>query len=505
MEQMTGKDLYQYLISTGDNFVVTRENAFSGIQSVLNLGILASAIDFDRFPKPSKPEGPKVISRVSICKSVYEREEMMQASAQVTGAYGQFAASLSASYMKEMATTETSTDFLIFWSNALGRVLLSRRPSITESAMESLKSNPEEFVRRYGTHYIAGYVLGAEVVAKLTINASSLEDKSKIDVAVSASYGEMLNASAEFKQSIEEKTSHYSLALVAQAVGTSENMMNISSLEDLQKALARIADDKNLESTATITQVMVASWLSLPDVAENVHEGARELFEQHLSPMELGLYCAQYERLVWMYEYRKQAYDNLDKVLHRQWFVKDKGKRLHLLESLNVELDNVMAQVSNITEKEVAKEGTILQLKEHLDNLEQHLLKPALKLVPIHFSIDIAVSSDYDDYVPNNKQHHEMTINPSLPQNQTKYLLHLDNGHSNCRHFYGDLTIEYVDSGEFPELHFDSRWTRVCGSKGNSTSFILKSSSEGGKGTLEYDNTIRVDISVSVTVEDLNL
>ena len=69
----------------------------------------------------------------------------------------------------------------------------------------------------------------------------------------------------------------------------------------------------------------------------------------------------------------------------------------------------------------------------------------------------------------------------------------LDNGHSNCRHFYGKFYASYQNE----ELSVHQWWNQVCGSQGTTT---LVTFHPGGdtKGSTDFDDTVCTKYSFTV-------
>src|SRR5215216_5359289 len=91
-------DIHQYAIATGKNFSVEKgAGAFRGVQTVVNLGLLASPIEWSTI-KPSDPSSPETRYKVAACTNVYKRDELQRASTEITGSYGAASGSVAASY-----------------------------------------------------------------------------------------------------------------------------------------------------------------------------------------------------------------------------------------------------------------------------------------------------------------------------------------------------------------------------------------------------------------------
>src|ERR1700754_2644516 len=97
------EDIHQYAIATGKNFSVEKgTGAFRGVQTVVNLGLLASPLELASI-KPSAPTSPETRYKVAACTSVYKRDEMQRVSTEITGSYGAASGSVAANYVKNIS------------------------------------------------------------------------------------------------------------------------------------------------------------------------------------------------------------------------------------------------------------------------------------------------------------------------------------------------------------------------------------------------------------------
>jgi hypothetical protein len=60
-----------------------------------------------------------------------------------------------------------------------------------------LDRGPEEFTRRFGTHFMGGYVYGANFYSYISVVSRTSTDREKVKVAINASYNEDMTESAE--------------------------------------------------------------------------------------------------------------------------------------------------------------------------------------------------------------------------------------------------------------------------------------------------------------------
>ena len=130
-------------------------------------------------------------------------------------------------------------------------------------------------------------------------------------------------------------------------------------------------------------------------------------------------------------------------------------------------------------------------------------LKQAEKLTPFTFTFTSRVLNWYNDYADpppygtNNLEatftidpNHEETVESSVAMTSVP---DLDNGHSNCRHFYGKFYASYQNE----VLSVKQWWNRVCGSQGMTAPVLFH---PGGdiQGSTDFDSTVRTKYSFDV-------
>lgn len=505
--EMKGNDAHQFTIPTGDNFAISQGvDAFIGIESILNLGRKASPLD-PRTITLKDPQNPSNNSQVSAVTDSYQQDKMLQADATINGSYGAFSGSLSSKYEREIKVSETSSTYIGFSESTLGTVFLNQDAKLSVEALNTLKSSAKNFVSKYGAYMIYGYKLSASFVGNVSVYAESESEKTKLDVAAEASFGNMFSANANFKAALDTSDAKYSMNAVAVATGTKVDVSSISQPSDIPPILAQINADLSLDS-ANLSTVVLSSWLQLPDVVNNVQKSQIDAFDQLLTPDLLNDYAALYAKINWMDNFLQDAINNLDTLIQRQWVItkKDHDQRLEQLREIRNAVDSKkIDEIDKNTEAQVASEGYILSLKQFVDTKFTDI-NTVLSLVPFTITIQAVVSSSYDAYTPKETYTLTLKIDPNnMPSRTVTASIEIDNHHSNCRHFYGPLSATYTDGTDgdgktavLPQLSVSTRLNRVCGSVGSSN---LVTFTPGGSmtGQLIYDNTIHVDLTVNVT------
>jgi hypothetical protein len=502
------KDIHQYAIATGDRFNFEKgAGAFRGVQTVVNLGILASPLEPGSI-KPTAPDSPLVLSDIAACTSVYNRDELTRISAEVTGSYGGASGSVAATYVKNISISETSSSFVAFFRKSFGRVHLNSDAKLAPEAIHLLQTNAQHFIQRYGKMYVSAYRLSSQFFGEVKIDASSMADKIKVDGAVSASYKSILKANSTFESDLQKSQSKYNMSVSAKAMGTHVPVTGVSSVKDMAEVVKKIEAEADINA-ATITEVTLSSWLHLADFAKHVKNEDVRLFDPRVTPAQLNLFSANYESILWMASFTEDSIRNLDSKLVRQWYVSDKPQREDKLKEAGKFANDKIDQLSRVTEAEVASVDFIKSLSEAIRYFQNDKIIPALKLHPFTFKIEAKVSTSYSDYRVVEMHNRNIRVFPYEKFSVIEDVVDVDNHHSNCRHFYGHQHSKYTDGAQGkegtairPSLSFNTWWNRVCGSAGWSNTETFNSGLNG-KCQLNYNDTVRVDIKWDVVFAQL--
>jgi hypothetical protein len=502
------KDIHQYAIATGDRFNFEKgAGAFRGVQTVVNLGILASPLDPGSI-RPSAPDSPLVLSDIAACTNVYNRDELTRISAEVTGSYGGASGSVAATYVKNISISETSSSFVAFFRKSFGRVHLNADAKLAPEAIHLLQTNAQHFIQRYGKMYVSAYRLSSQFFGEVKINASSMSDKIKIDASVSASYKTILKANSTFESDLQRSQASYNMSVSAKAMGTHVPVTAVSSVKDMAEVVKKIENEADINA-ATITEVTLSSWMHLADFAKHVRNDDVKLFESRVTPAQLGLFSANYESILWMASFTEDSIRNLDSKLVRQWYVTDKPDRESKLHEARKFANEKVDQLSRVTEADVASPDFIRSLGDSIRYFQDNKIMQALKLHPFTFKIEAKVSSDYDSYSPVETHNRTIRVFPYEKFSVIEDIVDVDNHHSNCRHFYGHQHCKYTDGAQGqegtairPVLTFNTWWNRVCGGTGWSNTESFKSGLKG-ECQLDYNNTVRVNIKWEVVFAQL--
>lgn len=497
-------DNYQYSIATGDRFNFPKgADAFKGVQTVLNLGILASPLNPATI-RVGQPDTPNTFSKVAACTSVYKVNEVVKVAADASGSYGAMSGSMAASYSRSISISETSSTYVAFFRKSYGRVHLNSDAQLSDHARHLLKTNAREFIDKYGKLYVSAYRLSKMFFGQVTLNAESMSDKVKMDAAVSASYNDILKVNGSFESDLQRSGSRYNKSVNANSIGTNVPHTGISTVKDLADTVKKVEEEADT-NIAAVSEVTLSSWMSLPDFAMHVKAEDLPLFDPKLSPAQLDLFAAGYEQLQWMGTFSNDCIRNLDAKLVRQWKVTDRAERENKLVDARNFVTEQIDKLSKITEAEVAQPDFIKTLNHAINKTQDEKIIPALKLKPFTFKVDLSVASDYDDYRPIAWYTMTLKVDPNEKISVIEPVIDIDNYHSNCRHFHGHQHVRYTDGGQGkdgsiikPKIEFVTWWDRTCGSTGWSNSLTYTEDLKND-GQLDYNNTVRVKFTFEVS------
>jgi hypothetical protein len=120
---------------------------------------------------------------------------------------------------------------------------------LTEEAKTALKAGPNNFMKRYGSHFISGYTIGCNFMGMITISSSSISDKKELDISLNASYKSALGSGgsigSSFFESIKKIQNNFKTDINVNINGGINNY-NIDDVNDLKKAFdCFLSDIKN--------------------------------------------------------------------------------------------------------------------------------------------------------------------------------------------------------------------------------------------------------------------
>jgi len=177
--------------------------------------------------------------------------------------------------------------------------------------------------------------------------------------------------------------------------------------------------------------------------------------------------------------------------------------RLALYDQAYKDLSNLVNDLDQATDVTLYDNSSLVNFENTLEAIYKKSLRPAEKLTAFTFTFNISVLNWYDNYAdpppygtngliatftidPN----HEDTVGTAVTMTSQP---HLDDGHSNCRHFYGTFHANY----QAGVLSVHQYWNRICGSSG-STPTVKFYPGGDTEGSTDYDETLRTKYSINV-------
>ena len=509
LPQAHGSPSYTY--ATGDNLNV-RPNAqgFFGIRDLLTLDQASSPLDF-KTVKPLKPTSPSRHFRMSSVQTTEEYNSAFTISAEAQGSYGGFSGSASAKYVQSKTLTSTSSLYMMFYEKQLGTIYLNPDAKLSQVALKLLKNDPASFVAAYGHYYIYGVTVGCQASSTVTITAKSEHDKKSLDVAAKASYEDMFSASAHFTENMEKQSgfSHLTVEVFTYggdvpAVVTTIPEVKSKILDPLDSGAKCTADN------ALVSRALIRSWLAMPAVTDAIAgdpQIIRILTPQvSIPPHVLARMNNVIMRTRMLLKLADKCHRNVFGCVTKQWDEPTAGRQKLYTKAVQ-NLTDFQSKVDQANEQTLADPRAVLRFQQQLEDIYLKWLKPAEALTAFTFQFNIRVLNWYDDYqdpppygtnnlkgnfkIDPNRENTEQTITwATKPQ--------IDNGHANCRHFYGHFLASYKDA----QLSVSQIWSRVCGSSDKTVGPVVFYPGGDNSGTTDYDDTVRTAYSFTVKYDD---
>lgn len=225
------------------------------------------------FPAPRIDTRRETSSHKSFINSSSTAERLISGIVEVEGSGWGANVSASVEFVQSQQYSNTSLAFVV------GETVTTKTetppldaqsaPRLSDAAAKVLKTDPEQFVATYGTHFIGGFTYGGLFMGAINIKAVSWEQKSdfeaKLSVAISAFGGEG-KIGADFQQKLKSSGVSYSLNAKNRVTGAVVPV-DISSPDDMSQALKNFASKLNKEGGGDKLTTQCYSWSSLPEVA----------------------------------------------------------------------------------------------------------------------------------------------------------------------------------------------------------------------------------------------
>ena len=503
-EPYAGVPIYTY--ATGDNLQIELQpQFFSGITDLVTIGVAGSPIDL-KSVHLSPPSSQSKNFEMGLIQSTNDYSGAFSVSANAQGSYGAFSASSSAKYMEKQVLTSKSSYYYMLFEKELGTAYMNGDAKLTQQAMSLLLNNPSAFAAVYGRYFISGATLGCQATATVTITAKSEYMKKDLDITAKAAYGNMIGASAEFTSTMNSQKGFSSMSVKVFTEG-GDVPATISSLAEVKTKILDPLDTggKCSPENAKVTRAIVKSWLTFPPIAQLAARHTpiidalmpKKIITSH-TLARLNNLNMKTRVLLAMAD---KCHQNVFSCVTKQWN-EPTDTRLALYTGAFNALTKFVNTLDNTNE--TVLDGTaLLNLEKKLEDIYQTWIKPAEKVTPFTFTFNIRVLNKYDHYADpppsgtNNlvatftiDPNHEDTVSAAVKMTQEP---HLDNGHANCRHFYGIFHASY----QAEVLSVSQWWNRVCGSKGTTSSITFHPGGDTG-GSEDFDNIVRTVYSIDV-------
>ena len=499
-----------YSYATGSSLnIQDNPQSFFGISDIVTLDEASFPLDFSTV-KMTQPMSPKRNFRMSSVQTTVDFHSAFSASAEAQGSYGGFSGSASAKYMQSKTLTSTTSLYMMFYENQLGTVYLNSDAKLTKSAADLLLKDPYQFATVYGRYYVYGATIGCQASSTVTLTAKSEYDKTSLDIAAKASYKDMFSASANFTAQMKSQTGFRDLSVEIFTYGGDVPAVVTTIAEVKTKILDALdTGGKCSSENAIVSQAMVRSWLAFQAVTDMIPQNPQIV--KALSP-NVTIAASILSRLNNLIMKTRTLVNVADKCHHnvfscvtKQWNEPTATRQKYYTGALK-NLTELQDRVDRVTEADLADTHIVLEFETLLENIYLTWLKPAEALTPFEFTFTIRVLNWYDDYSDpppygTNGQTGTFTIDPNHEDtgNEIVWAIQpqIDDGHSNCRHFYGNFHASYKTE----ELFVWQTWTRVCGSSATTEKVTFYPGGDN-KGTADYDGTVRTVYSFVVTYQD---
>merc|ERR1740138_448627 len=401
--------------------------------------------------------------------------------------------------MHSTLSSKTSL-YMMSYSKQIGWVTLDM------AAAKRLRENPEQFVARYGKYFVGGYALGCESNARITVTSENEYVKKKVDAAASASYADIVSVSGKFSSALEHTTGFESMETSVYNVGgTAPTDVTI---KDIGTKIVDAMDDGTActVETAVVTRVVIKSWLSLQAVAEvNFNKKAEELLQPSCAGRQLYLerFDALHGKTVVLLNKAEKCHRNVYACITRQWD-EPLEHRAALFETAADSLRLLRHTLESMDEKNLCDHDNLLKFETKLQDIIGKWLMPAEALSAFTFHFYGAVASSHDHWSTRKGTHFsnvELTVDPNrMNVNQKIWMKaepRLDNGHGNCRHYFGTF-YAYYQAGK---LNVYQKWHHRCHAHDHTTStqtFLPG----GSQSAQEQWDAVRAEYHFTVSYEN---
>ena len=242
-----------------------------GMDFGVGLNAITGEVKDNPFEDDSISVEPKKVFKSARDRSMISTEseyrQKIAAAAELHGKGLGWSASGSVSYMKDSVKGSSS---LVFLDSVVvrkgGKDLANQgKWKLNADAEETLRTDPEEFLRQYGTHFVGGIIYGGSYVGSVTIETESSKAVEDLKAALSGAYKGVVTVggSATFQQKLKETNKKYSIEASSYTEGGNTTEYELGDIDQMKKAADSFAD--NLKDEEPLV-VICYPWDHLPCV-----------------------------------------------------------------------------------------------------------------------------------------------------------------------------------------------------------------------------------------------
>lgn len=167
-------------------------------------------------------EGQDTYETITLIENSSDYFRELDVSVQAGMDMGAYSGNATAKYARQQKVTSSST-FLVLHLRVLGETTQLTTDELAELQLaaevrEVYDQDPEDFLERYGDHFVSGFSTGGELVCTVEIITNSVSDKRTLGASLKAK-GEGFSGSAHFKDVLETATHGRNVNLTVHKVG----------------------------------------------------------------------------------------------------------------------------------------------------------------------------------------------------------------------------------------------------------------------------------------------
>ena len=262
---------------------------------------------------PGEPAAYELVQQHHVCSTQSDYTEKQETNLRLDGSKDTIKAGAGLDLLNQTSVTSKSV-VAVSIGSILNRIDVYDRSTVKLSDVARdvlINQGPDEFTRRFGTHFIGGYVVGANFYSYISILSNSSSDREKVKVAVNASYNEdMTEAAADpaaavaptesatgsatwrREKVLKETASTISARFLASGI---VQVLKIASFEQIAKAFARFSTEAWKTPVPIMVQAISYTMISevqslmaehhpgaklVPEIAESVVEALRREYRR---------------------------------------------------------------------------------------------------------------------------------------------------------------------------------------------------------------------------------